>query len=556
MLSRDEKLFVSDLTVIIKPLSQHGNSRALCWNYVGNLSQISTGKIVNEDRYYCSLCLDDQKALGDKGHIAEVQNFKITTSTGNMNLHLRSNHGIKEEDEKKTKKILEYFSKYDTNSASFGSAITSHEFNRDLLLWFCRDLLPFEMVSKAGMIDFFNKNVAGFELPTPQTLSTTALDDVYNAVRDRVIEVMHDVKSVCVMFDGWTDRYRARSYLGIRVAFVANWEFCIATLGCHVLSSHTSRDISAHVMKILGQFLPDVKKTMITTCHDGAANMVKASELMKVESYQHCVAHALHLLLTVDSMNTIEELVSLVQRSKNIVTILHFKSALIEEERSAIEDKEVIRQMKEKIETVNEILDLDDQFSLDTATDDSGSNVKETDQHRHRHITLKSACPTRWNSTLTMIESIIDLRVEIQNALKRSGNFEACLHDNDFELLDELKTFLIPFKDFTDLVSNEMPTLSLIQLIKIKIKKLCTPQVRDDESIAMLKSKILENVDRRFPISVTMKINQLLDPETKDLIPRAESSAILEKAIKTACAKELIQVRMLYIHYNLKNNNS
>ena len=73
-------------------------------------------------------------------------------------------------------------------------------------------------------------------------------------------------------------------------------------------------DISAHVLKILGQFLPDVKKTMITSCHGGAANRLKASKLMKVESYQHCVAHALHSLLTVDDMDTIEELVTLIQR--------------------------------------------------------------------------------------------------------------------------------------------------------------------------------------------------------------------------------------------------
>ena len=56
----------------------------------------------------------------------------------------------------------------------------------------------------------------------------------------------------------------------------------------------------------------------------------------------------------------------------------------------------------------------------------------------------------------------------------------------------------------------------------------------------------MQNVDCRFPISLTMKINQLLNPETKDLIPRAEGSAILEQAIKNACSRELIQVRTLW----------
>ena len=76
-----------------------------------------------------------------------------------------------------------------------------------------------------------------------------------------------------------------------------------------------------------------------------------------------------------------------------------------------------------------------------------------------------------------MFESINDLKLEIQNALKRSKNFEAYLHDNEFDLLNELTAFLIPFTEFTNVISNEMPTLSLTQLIRMKIKKLCVLQV-------------------------------------------------------------------------------
>jgi len=32
--------------------------------------------------------------------------------------------------------------------------------------------------------------------------------------------------------------------------------------------------------------------------HDGAANMVKSSQLLKVENFQHWTSHTLHLLLT------------------------------------------------------------------------------------------------------------------------------------------------------------------------------------------------------------------------------------------------------------------
>lgn len=135
---------------------------------------------------------------------------------------------------------------------------------------------------------------------------------------------MSGVKSLCLMFDGWTDHYRARPYLGIRASFVKNWSFCVATLGCHVLPVHTSAEIADHVLKVVSEFIPDVKKVYLTTCHDGAANMVKASKLLKAENFMHCTAHALHLLLTVDSLNQVEEIVSVLQKCRNIVSSLHF----------------------------------------------------------------------------------------------------------------------------------------------------------------------------------------------------------------------------------------
>jgi len=67
-----------------------------------------------------------------------------------------------------------------------------------------------------------------------------------------------------------------------------------------------------------------VKKMMRSSCHDGAANTVKASKMMKVDYYQHCVAHSLHLLLTVDSLNDVPEVQTLLLKCRNIVTTLHF----------------------------------------------------------------------------------------------------------------------------------------------------------------------------------------------------------------------------------------
>ena len=106
-------------------------------------------------RYYCALCLNEQKALGDKGHILKVANFSQTTSTGTLSLHLSVKHTISEITEPRIGKIMNFLRMYDNYATE--TTMFSHELNRDLMIWFCRDLLPFENVAKGGMADFFRK---------------------------------------------------------------------------------------------------------------------------------------------------------------------------------------------------------------------------------------------------------------------------------------------------------------------------------------------------------------------------------------------------------------
>ena len=86
-----------------------------------------------------------------------------------MNLHVSIKLGINEVGGSKIRKAKEYFESYRSSGNSdvsiSGGAQTSREFNRDLVLWLCRDLLPFEMIVKLGMIAFFQKNLFAYALP-------------------------------------------------------------------------------------------------------------------------------------------------------------------------------------------------------------------------------------------------------------------------------------------------------------------------------------------------------------------------------------------------------
>ena len=141
--------------------------------------------------------------------------------------------------------ILGYLKKY--KPVNEMAATSTHEINRDIALWFCRDLQPFEMVNNFGFRCFFSKNVPQMQLPSAEIISTTALNDIYEAIQVAVKHKLQDMRSLCIMMYGWTDKYKAHPYIGVLITFINNWIFEVITLGCHVVPFLTSRAVSEHV---------------------------------------------------------------------------------------------------------------------------------------------------------------------------------------------------------------------------------------------------------------------------------------------------------------------
>ena len=389
-------------------------------------------------------------------------------------------------------------------------------------------------MAEEGFQGFFAKNFPSVSLPSATTSSCSALDDIYRAVYDAVKIKLADVKSLCLMFDGWTDKYRSRPYMGIRASFLDDWKYQVVTLGSHVIVGHTAHNIADHLNGVLKVFSSDPKRLYLSSCHDGAANMIKTCQLLKVDAYQHYTAHALHLLLTTDALNKVDEVKEIIQKCRDIVTTLHFKRFLIEDEQAATEDKIMIESMQTKIAEVSDLLDLDNQFAVEDEQEDETDKVK-------KHLSLKASCPTWWNSILTMIYSIVQLQREVQNTLKKTGNRDLCLHGDDLDFLRELVDFLRPLQSFTDLLSSHTPALAAIPLMKTQIRKLCTSfKPNEDERLCLLKQAILDNLDRRFPVTEAIKLHQIIDPDTKGIVPQKETTEITQKAVASGIKRGVI----------------
>jgi len=106
---------------------------------------------------------------------------------------------------------------------------------------------------------------------------------------------------------------------------------------------------------------------------------------------------------------------------------------------------------------------------------------------RGKHHTLKNSVPTRWNSTYLMVSSVLDLLQEANASPIKIGKHDLRLSAVETNLLNEIRSFLAPFKSYTQLVSGNQPTLSLIPLIRDAIAQHCSLNPRDHSIVKQLK---------------------------------------------------------------------
>jgi len=495
------------------------------WEFMGQLT-VSGGTSGRscpvDDLLYCKLCLEEQK-LDVKGHISKIYSSKKSTSSGNHLAHATAKHGKDYRDQDQPQpKLTEWLKKVGEQAP----ASTQYEFNRDVALFMCRDLVPFHAVEKQGFRDFCEKNMS-FDLPSADTVGKTALVDVYSVIKQKVIATLSDCFSGTLMMDGWTDKYKANPYFAIRMSFVHNWQFKVATLSIQPVESHTSRSLMKVVRKVVAEFIPHHNGVLLFNTTDGASNMKLLSKLLGHERID-CSAHCLHLLLTADGLAKVPELVSLMQRCKDVVTKLHFKGYVVTETRDIANDMA----MFERIQEVLEILSSDDENPVvadNEESDDSGTSPMmatsgDLTAHESGHRTLKNSVCTRWNSTLTMVESILDLYDPMNEALRKIGQFDLCIDEEDRGMLQELRVFLSCFKSMTLLVSAGCPNLSLLPLLRTRIMKACDPrrdgneQPIDSSAISQLKKLVRASVDKRIKINSLVKLSSCFDPGVRNVV--------------------------------------
>ncbi|CAG5037111.1 unnamed protein product [Parnassius apollo] len=505
---------------------------SFCWRHFGDLviEEDNKKKKVCNDQVFCNACLTVAQEENDdiSFGLAKIKSYVKTVSTGNLNKHLRDVHDLREESSHKaTQNIKQFFEvrpRPPRSVAASSSSLTKRKDSwllaRDMALWFCKSLMPFDSVSDEGMNDFFQKYdiIANKEdMPSRDTVSRTALDDVYESMLDNVkVQIKTDVAGhAAITFDIWSDKYRHLNYITLTLHYLTtDFELKSFTLCTKLIEGKkTGEKIQAILLDIKECF--DLQEKVLHSVTDAGSNVKRAISLAALDSHL-CLGHGLHNLVTVDGIGRVPELDKLIKKCKKIVKTVRYR--LPELERAA--EKEQI-EFLQSLERVSEHLEMDENEPIiddEGSESNSVSGLQTSDEFGNmNHVpSIKTSSPTRWHSMLAMLESLAHFcnRNPVNRMLSQISQHDLKIYQQEWNLLEDLIRFLRKFREVVEMLSTQKTaSLNLALVFHLEIRDILN-SLSDEETLIMLtlKNNMLAKLDKRFPITDKIVVAALLDP--------------------------------------------
>lgn len=272
-----------------------------------------------------------------------------------------------------------------------------------------------------------------------------------------------------------------RSFLGVTVHFIENFEMKSINIACEPLHDHhTGEHLSEMINKICEDWsLSHEKIVSVTT--DNGSNIVKAIDItFGRPKHVRCLAHTLNLVVA-NSVNTTDIKIFL-DRVRKIVTWFHQSGVGAEELRQA--------QMLQ--------------------------NVSEG---KLKH--LVGDVSTRWNSQLYMIERFVLMSSTIGSVLINHPNAPQMLQANEIVVLKEIEKILKPFQNVTEEMSAEKYVTASKAIPIIKCLRTLLDAITPTSDLAkQLKYSLQSELSKRFENIQQVhlfSVATILDPRFKKI---------------------------------------
>lgn len=381
------------------------------------------------------------------------------------------------------------------------------------------NLLPLSLVDSIHFRGFCESGMPGYQVPCRRTLINKLIKERHALLHSKVEHLAKSAQSICLTIDLWSNR-QMKSFIGITGHMLINYSLQSVLFACNrVKGRHTAANILSHYEEVIASFNIGHKIAAVIT--DNASNMVAAFSL---PGFQH----------EDSSDNSEDNTDSDTEDTDSCSDIIVDTDAVLEylpttHERCLPHTLQLIvkdglaeaTQMKKTITKASTIARKLRKSGIATETLEHGPRVQ-------------TACPTRWNSEVKMIRSVL---AQDSTKLDQLDNVPQ-LTQHERNMLQDLLDTLEPFEDATDKLQGEnVVTASMVIPCIMGLRESLKTPSRYNGKLTAALSASLEKRMPAFESKTSYKFASVLDPRFKlRWLPSAQTKATMKEELISALA--------------------
>lgn len=292
------------------------------------------------------------------------------------------------------------------------------DFNLALIKMIVWDYQPLRIVEDKGFRNFVKLLNPLYSVPSRKMICSRLIPDLYTSEINKLQQKLLSVNHIGVTTDLWTSD-STNHYITVTIHFIQNAELHTSAIQTsEVKGSQTGLQIAAELTEIFSKW--NITEKIVTVVSDNGANIKSAINDYLHQHHHPCVAHTLNLTVK-DGLGENKQLAIILQKCKNIVS--HFKHSALSAEKLA--------NMQTQMNTPQ--------------------------------LKIKQDVATRWNSTYTMLQRLIEIKAPITAVMSSLPKAPQMLCADEWLAIEDCLPVLKPFDLMTKSLSGEKyVTLSTI----------------------------------------------------------------------------------------------
>lgn len=377
--------------------------------------------------------------------------------------------------------------------------------NKSLIKMISVDYQPLSIVENAGLIEFSRKLQPLYNLPNRKLLSSQLLPSICGSAVTKLSGILSNIKHVSVTTDIWTSDSN-KSFLTVTCHFVHNSVLHGVVLSTiEVPFSHTALNIANSLEEIFETW--KLSNKVVAIVSDNGANIKKAIIEHLRKHHHPCVAHTLNLCVT-DSLKRPKKQQQPTSLNTNVTAL-------------AAVDQDGIVNLNETLPKDITLLDITKKcrsivthFKHSVLTSEKFKTMQN--QMGLSQLKVIQDVPTRWNSTLAMMERLAVIKDPLSAVMSSLQNAPEVLAASEWEIVTECVNVLKPAGYVTvELSGQKYVTMSSVIPVIRGLQHVLRNLNPQTPVAKTLRDSLLESVTKRLEILETNKMSAkstFLDP--------------------------------------------